>query len=55
MSEAYDEGYEAFIAGESFFSCPYNYVDGHDMHPQEYYDWYRGWHTGADKFGDSRA
>lgn len=43
MSEAFEEGADAFYFGRPMHESPYNWTDGHDMHPQEYFDWALGW------------
>jgi ribosome modulation factor len=43
MTEAYDDGYQAYIEGAEHLANPYNWTDGHDMHPDEYFEWGSGW------------
>jgi hypothetical protein len=45
QTEPYDDGYEAYILGISSHDNPYNWLDGHDMAPDEYYEWGNGWHA----------
>lgn len=52
-TEAYDDGYQAYINGSEEINNPYNWTDGHDMHPDEYYEWYNGWNAAYLQFNRS--
>ena len=43
MTEAYQEGCDAFAIGVDSLDNPYNNLDGHDMPPDEYFQWLHGW------------
>jgi hypothetical protein len=51
MSEDYEDGYQAYIAGIPFSDAPGNWTDGHDMHPDHYYEWCSGWWSAEEQFG----
>jgi hypothetical protein len=42
-SEAYDEGYQAYINGLESYQNPYWAGDNMDEPEERWYDWYRGW------------
>jgi hypothetical protein len=53
-SEAYNEGYEGYIAGLNYDDNPYD----NECHPfaapsKEWCDWYRGWDDAYLQFGRS--
>lgn len=53
MTEAYEHGYRAFCEGSPDPNNPYNWVDGHDMHPNEYFEWQKGWLTAQGESDES--
>lgn len=44
MNEFFIQGYDAYRAGVNCIDNPYNWIDGHDMHPDEYFQWQNGWY-----------
>ena len=46
MTGAFDDGYESYFVGAKEHENPHNWTDGHDMHPDEYFEWANGWRAG---------